>query len=168
MRFLQALTMVMLFATAMAQLVIPVDGKFPVPQQLEFRGIWTPTEMKSISENAFVCFASTGANTPETMFPNSGPCESLQYRLMTLRKDSDGRTQPPTDFKRGAIDSRQINPRIGQEPLSERTFPFKMLVFECFLFGGIWVCCPMTVSVVSHRTPGRRSARMTYLNQQPE
>jgi hypothetical protein len=28
------------------------------------------TEMHSISENDFECFASTGVNTPETMFPN--------------------------------------------------------------------------------------------------
>src|SRR5437660_11853708 len=33
----------------------------------------TPTEMQSISENDFECFASTGVNTPETMFPNSSP-----------------------------------------------------------------------------------------------
>jgi hypothetical protein len=32
----------------------------------------TPTEMQSINENDFECFASTGVNTPETMFPNSG------------------------------------------------------------------------------------------------
>ena len=30
----------------------------------------TPTEMQSISENDFECFASTGVNTPETMIPN--------------------------------------------------------------------------------------------------
>jgi hypothetical protein len=41
MRFIQAFTMVMLSATAMAQLMIPVDREFPVPQQLEFRGSWT-------------------------------------------------------------------------------------------------------------------------------
>jgi len=29
----------------------------------------TPTEMQSISENDFECFASTGVNTPETMLP---------------------------------------------------------------------------------------------------
>ena len=29
----------------------------------------TPTEMQSMSENDFYCFASTGVNTPETMFP---------------------------------------------------------------------------------------------------
>jgi len=28
--------------------------------------------MQSINENDFECFASTGANTPETMFPDSG------------------------------------------------------------------------------------------------
>jgi hypothetical protein len=27
----------------------------------------TPTEMQSMSENDFECFASTGVNTPETM-----------------------------------------------------------------------------------------------------
>jgi hypothetical protein len=32
----------------------------------------TPTEMRSMSENDFECFASTGVNTPVTMFPNSG------------------------------------------------------------------------------------------------
>jgi hypothetical protein len=40
-RFIQAFTMVMLSATAMAQLMIPVDREVPVPQQLEFRGSWT-------------------------------------------------------------------------------------------------------------------------------
>src|SRR5437588_12057891 len=33
----------------------------------------TPTEMQSMSENDFGCFASTGVNTPETMFPSSDP-----------------------------------------------------------------------------------------------
>src|SRR5258708_28421125 len=33
----------------------------------------TPTEMQSMSENDFECFASTGVNMPKTMFPNSGP-----------------------------------------------------------------------------------------------
>src|SRR4030095_8290440 len=32
----------------------------------------TPTETQSINENDFECFASTGVNTPGTMFPNSG------------------------------------------------------------------------------------------------
>ncbi len=32
----------------------------------------TPTEMQSMSENVFECFASTGVNTPVTMFPDSG------------------------------------------------------------------------------------------------
>ena len=32
----------------------------------------TPTEMQSMSENDFECFASTGVNAPETTFPNSG------------------------------------------------------------------------------------------------
>jgi hypothetical protein len=31
----------------------------------------TPTEMQSMSENDFECFASTGVNTPATMFPDS-------------------------------------------------------------------------------------------------
>ena len=30
----------------------------------------TPTEMQSMSENDFECFASTDVNTPETMFPS--------------------------------------------------------------------------------------------------
>jgi hypothetical protein len=30
----------------------------------------TPTETQSMSENDFECFASTGENTPEIMFPN--------------------------------------------------------------------------------------------------
>ena len=30
----------------------------------------TPTEMQSMSENDFECFASTGVNTPGTMLPN--------------------------------------------------------------------------------------------------
>jgi len=30
----------------------------------------TPTEMQSISENDFECFANTGVNTPATMLPN--------------------------------------------------------------------------------------------------
>jgi hypothetical protein len=29
----------------------------------------TPTEMQSMSENDFECFASTGVNTPETISP---------------------------------------------------------------------------------------------------
>ncbi len=32
----------------------------------------TPTEMQSMSENDFECFASTGVNTPGTMSPNPG------------------------------------------------------------------------------------------------
>jgi hypothetical protein len=32
----------------------------------------TPTEMQSVSENDFECFASTGVNTPGAMFPDSG------------------------------------------------------------------------------------------------
>jgi hypothetical protein len=32
----------------------------------------TPTEMQSISENDFECFASTGVKTPETISPNVG------------------------------------------------------------------------------------------------
>lgn len=35
----------------------------------------TPTEMQSISENDFECFAWTGVNAPGTVFPNSGPRE---------------------------------------------------------------------------------------------
>jgi hypothetical protein len=31
----------------------------------------TPTEMQSMSENDFECFASTGVNTPGTMLPSS-------------------------------------------------------------------------------------------------
>src|SRR5216684_38389 len=31
----------------------------------------TPTEMQSMSENDFECFASTGVNTPVTMSPSS-------------------------------------------------------------------------------------------------
>ena len=33
----------------------------------------TPTEMQSIKENDFECFARTGVNAPETMFPYSVP-----------------------------------------------------------------------------------------------
>ena len=32
----------------------------------------TPTEMQSMSEKDFECFARTGVNTPVTMFPDSG------------------------------------------------------------------------------------------------
>jgi len=32
----------------------------------------TPTEIQSMSENDFECFASTGVNTPEIMSPDSG------------------------------------------------------------------------------------------------
>src|SRR6266446_10929000 len=38
----------------------------------------TPTEMQSMSENDFECFASTGAKTPETMSPNSG-CREVDF-----------------------------------------------------------------------------------------
>src|SRR6267154_2661991 len=31
----------------------------------------TPTEMQSMSENDFECFANTGVNTPGTMLPSS-------------------------------------------------------------------------------------------------
>src|SRR5216684_2042955 len=33
----------------------------------------TPTEMQSMSEKDFECFASTGVNAPVTMFPDSAP-----------------------------------------------------------------------------------------------
>src|SRR6266853_2733933 len=38
----------------------------------------TPTEMQSMSENDFECFASTGVNTPERMSPNSG-CREVDF-----------------------------------------------------------------------------------------
>ena len=38
----------------------------------KFCGIrYTPTEIASTSEKDFDCFASTGANTLETIFPNA-------------------------------------------------------------------------------------------------
>ncbi|SRR5229473_207745 len=42
-----------------------------VETSLQFRTIIrsTPTEMQSMSENDFECFASTDVNTPGTMFP---------------------------------------------------------------------------------------------------
>src|SRR5260370_37188521 len=48
----------------------------------------TPTEIQSMSENDFECFASTGVNTPETMFPNSGPAN---VRFPTSRRIIKGR-----------------------------------------------------------------------------
>jgi hypothetical protein len=35
----------------------------------------TPTDRQLMSENDFECFASTGVNTPGTMFPDSGPVD---------------------------------------------------------------------------------------------
>src|SRR5260370_18728741 len=40
----------------------------------------TPTEMQSTSENDFECFASTGVNTPGTMFPK---LKLLTERMVT-------------------------------------------------------------------------------------
>src|SRR5258708_7289453 len=45
----------------------------------------TPTEMQSISENDFECFASTAVNTPETMAPNFDAA-----RLNSLEADFRG------------------------------------------------------------------------------
>ena len=39
----------------------------------------TPTEMQSMGENDFECFASTGVNTPGTIFPDSGPMPLRQW-----------------------------------------------------------------------------------------
>jgi hypothetical protein len=41
----------------------------------------TPTEMQSMSENDFECFASTGVNTLRTTFPNSGHFEDTSAKL---------------------------------------------------------------------------------------
>src|SRR5229473_7690453 len=54
----------------------------------------TPTEMQSMSENDFECFASTGVNTPVTLFPNSGCCEvqllELAFRVHALQFNMSG------------------------------------------------------------------------------
>ena len=42
----------------------------------------TPTETQSISENDVKCLASTGVNTPGTMFPNSRPPVSLDLPIV--------------------------------------------------------------------------------------
>src|SRR5712691_1638490 len=61
----------------------------------------TPTEMQSMSENDFECFASTGVNTSETILPNC--CGPAPYELqLSNRRISDhhmhcplqGRTRP--------------------------------------------------------------------------
>src|SRR5882762_9735684 len=45
----------------------------------------TPTEMQSMSENDFECFASTGVNGPETMFQIGRPTDlSSQIRAGKL------------------------------------------------------------------------------------
>src|SRR6266851_5719448 len=52
----------------------------------------TPTEKQSISENDFECLASTGVNTPETMFPRFNvafkavvvPASLLHHRLIVF------------------------------------------------------------------------------------
>src|ERR1700747_469389 len=49
----------------------------------------TPTEMQSMSENDFECFASTGVNTPGTMFPNSGPV-NIKFPRSPLRDPHRG------------------------------------------------------------------------------
>src|SRR6266567_5551483 len=54
----------------------------------------TPTEMQSMRENDFECFASTGVNTPETMSPNSGCCEIQLPRSRLDRHRGGG--HPPT------------------------------------------------------------------------
>src|SRR6266851_6809796 len=41
----------------------------------------TPTEMQSIRENDFECFARTGVNTPETMLPSSSSALLLHVTL---------------------------------------------------------------------------------------
>jgi hypothetical protein len=38
----------------------------------------TPSEMQSISENDFECFAGTGVHAPRTMFPDSSPMSVFQ------------------------------------------------------------------------------------------
>ncbi len=52
----------------------------------------TPTEMQSMSENDFECFASTGVNTPGTMFPDSRPANIRFPRSrLELSRWCDGR-----------------------------------------------------------------------------
>src|SRR6266849_2120950 len=51
----------------------------------------TPTEMQSISENDFECFASTGVNTPETMSPNRRGLAPYGFQL-SIRRISDQHT----------------------------------------------------------------------------
>src|SRR5229473_7398310 len=57
----------------------------------------TPTEMQSMSENDFECFASTGVNTPGTMLPNwRGPTphrfqlsnQVERFRVRVIRPES--------------------------------------------------------------------------------
>jgi len=50
----------------------------------------TPTEMQSMSENDFECFASTGVKTPETMFPNSEYPEAQLPRSRLLARNTYG------------------------------------------------------------------------------
>src|SRR5713101_3007670 len=48
----------------------------------------TPTEMQSMSENDFECFASTGVNAPETMSPNRRGPAPYGFQL-SIRRISD-------------------------------------------------------------------------------
>jgi len=67
----------------------------------------TPTEMQSMSEKDFECFASTGVNTRGTLSPNSGCPEAQLPRTGLL--DNVG---PHADGKRAAY-SRSAPGRHG-------------------------------------------------------
>ena len=54
----------------------PLPHLYLLPHRSKLRCMRsTPTEMQSMSENDFECFASTGVNTPGTMFPRCGSHE---------------------------------------------------------------------------------------------
>src|SRR5215472_14304186 len=53
----------------------------------------TPTEVQSIKENDFECLASTGVNTPGTMFPNPREIETHGKLALAGANESQSHTR---------------------------------------------------------------------------
>jgi hypothetical protein len=71
----------------------------------------TPTERVSIRLKLLLCLASTGVNTPGTMFPNSG-CREVNFLEQDLNEAALRRTRYPV---RGAgdIERSRANSAVG-------------------------------------------------------
>lgn len=80
----------------------------------------TPTEKQSMSENDFECFASTGVNTPETMFPysrTSGCIKQHSEKCVFLRDFSRSRDRAFLPQRSHQAHSRRV-PAISRKFVS--------------------------------------------------